>query len=82
MRALQLTAPGTLELREVPIPEPWGATVRKSYGGTRSDLYASVALARRGAIGGTVERFDLAEGPAAFERLDQGSIRGRAVLIP
>lgn len=61
---------------------PWGATIRKSYGGTRSDLYASVALAQRGAIGVSVERFDLAEGPAAFERLDRGQIRGRAVLIP
>ncbi len=61
---------------------PWGATVRKSYGGTKSDLYAAVALAQRGAIDVAVERFDLAAGPTAFERLDQGLIRGRAVLIP
>lgn len=61
---------------------PWGATVRKSYGGTKGDLYASVALAQRGAIDVSVERFDLAEGPAAFERLDRGVIRGCAVLIP
>lgn len=61
---------------------PWGATVRKSYGGTRSDLHASVALAQAGRVRVEVERFALADGPAAFDRLDRGLIRGRAVLIP
>jgi propanol-preferring alcohol dehydrogenase len=61
---------------------PWGATVRKSYAGTRSDLYASVALAEQGRIRVEVERFALADGITAFERLDRGEIRGRAVLIP
>ncbi len=61
---------------------PWGATVRKSYAGTRSDLYASVALAQQGKIRVEVERFALEAGRTAFERLDRGDIRGRAVLIP
>jgi propanol-preferring alcohol dehydrogenase len=61
---------------------PWGATVRKSYGGTRSDLYESVALAQAGRVRAEVERFALEDGPDAFDRLGRGLIRGRAVLVP
>ncbi|MTE15374.1 NAD(P)-dependent alcohol dehydrogenase [Nocardia aurantiaca] len=61
---------------------PWGATVRKSLGGTRGDLHACVALAQAGKLRMEVERFDLAEGPDVFRRLDAGRIRGRAVLVP
>ncbi|MFE2957275.1 NAD(P)-dependent alcohol dehydrogenase [Nocardia tengchongensis] len=61
---------------------PWGATVRKSLGGTRSDLHACVALAQAGKIHLEVERFDLTDGPEALRRLDAGHIRGRAVLVP
>lgn len=61
---------------------PWGATVRKSYGGTRNDLTAVVALAAEGALRVEVECFDLAAARTAFDRLDAGAIRGRAVLIP
>lgn len=61
---------------------PWGATVRKSYGGTRADLEAVVALARAGSVQAEVECFALADARTAFDRLDTGRIRGRAVLIP
>ncbi|PWV79235.1 propanol-preferring alcohol dehydrogenase [Nocardia neocaledoniensis] len=61
---------------------PWGATVRKSYGGTRTDLIDVVALAATGAVRAEIERFDLADARTAFDRLDSGTIRGRAVLIP
>ncbi|MET9485839.1 NAD(P)-dependent alcohol dehydrogenase [Nocardia sp. NPDC006630] len=61
---------------------PWGASVRKSLGGTRSDLYDCVGLAQAGLLHMEVERFDLADGPEALQRLDKGQIRGRAVLVP
>ncbi|MFE6924658.1 NAD(P)-dependent alcohol dehydrogenase [Nocardia sp. NPDC057663] len=61
---------------------PWGATVRKSYGGTRTDLLDAVALATAGKVRAEVECFDLADARTAFDRLDSGAIRGRAVLIP
>ncbi|WP_327142064.1 NAD(P)-dependent alcohol dehydrogenase [Nocardia sp. NBC_01327] len=61
---------------------PWGATVRKSLGGTRSDLYDCVGLAQAGLLRIEVERFDLADGAEALQRLDKGQIRGRAVLVP
>ncbi|QIS15091.1 alcohol dehydrogenase catalytic domain-containing protein [Nocardia arthritidis] len=76
---------GVSEIAAVPAGGPglpWGATVRKSYGGTKSDLVEAVALARAGKITVEVEQFDLADGPAAFERLERGEITGRAVLIP
>lgn len=61
---------------------PWGASVRKSLGGTRRDLYDCVALAQAGKLHMEVERFDLGDGPDALQRLDKGQIRGRAVLVP
>lgn len=61
---------------------PWGASVKKSYAGTRNDLVESLALAAAGAIHAEVETFPLAEGPKVFARLERGEILGRAVLIP
>ncbi|MEV6140433.1 NAD(P)-dependent alcohol dehydrogenase [Nocardia sp. NPDC051990] len=61
---------------------PWGASIRKSYGGTKSDLINSVALAKSGRLTVEIERFDLADGRAALDRLERGLITGRAVLVP
>ncbi|MFE9323240.1 NAD(P)-dependent alcohol dehydrogenase [Nocardia sp. NPDC052278] len=61
---------------------PWGASIRKSYGGTKSDLINSVALAQSGRLTVETERFDLADGRAALDRLERGLITGRAVLVP
>jgi propanol-preferring alcohol dehydrogenase len=61
---------------------PWGATVRTSYGGTKSDLLSCVALASAGRLSVDVDTFALADAITAFDRLEQGSINGRAVLIP
>lgn len=61
---------------------PWGATVRKSYGGTKRDLIDSIALAREGRITARTQQFPLEEGAHAYELLEQGRIRGRAVLVP
>lgn len=61
---------------------PWGASVRKSYGGTRSDLVDVIALAHAGKLVVQVDRFDLTDARTAFERLEAGRVRGRAVLIP
>lgn len=61
---------------------PWGASVRKSYGGTRSDLVESIALAQAGKLRVEVEPYELADGREALDRLDRGLVRGRAVLVP
>lgn len=61
---------------------PWGASVRTSYGGTRSDLIECVALARDGLLGIEVERYALDDVLQAFARLEAGQVTGRAVLVP
>lgn len=61
---------------------PMGATVRAPYWGTRSELMEVLDLARAGAIHVEVERFTLEEAPEAYRRLHEGTIRGRAVVVP
>lgn len=61
---------------------PMGATVRAPYWGTRSELMEVLDLARAGAIHVEVERFTLDEAPEAYRRLHEGTIRGRAVVVP
>lgn len=61
---------------------PMGATVRAPYWGTRSELMEVLDLARAGAIHVETERFTLDEAPEAYRRLHEGTIRGRAVVVP
>jgi propanol-preferring alcohol dehydrogenase len=61
---------------------PFGASVRAPYWGTRSDLMEVLDLARTGAIHVEVERYTLDEAPAAYRKLHDGTIRGRAVVVP
>ena len=39
-------------------------------------------LARAGAVHVEVERYTLDEAPAAYRKLHEGTIRGRAVVVP
>ena len=50
--------------------------------GTRAELVEVLDLARAGLISARVERFDLPGAPAAYEKLRDGEINGRAVIIP
>src|SRR3954454_14346914 len=61
---------------------PFGASVRVPYWGTRPELLEVLDLARAGALHVQVERYPLGEAPAAYRRLHEGSIRGRAVVVP
>ncbi|WP_024794464.1 alcohol dehydrogenase catalytic domain-containing protein [Tomitella biformata] len=61
---------------------PWGASIEKTYAGTRRDLIDSLALAADGKIRVQVETFPLADGVAVLGRLERGLISGRAVLLP
>ncbi len=61
---------------------PGGTSVRLPVWGTRPDLIDVLELARAGAIRVQTERFALAEGPLAYERLHARTLRGRAVLVP
>jgi propanol-preferring alcohol dehydrogenase len=61
---------------------PFGATVRAPYWGTRSELIEVLQLALSGHLRVHVETFSLDEAPEAYRRLHEGTIRGRAVVIP
>jgi propanol-preferring alcohol dehydrogenase len=61
---------------------PFGASVRAPYWGTRSELIEVLDLARTGLVAVHVERFTLDQGPAAYRRLREGSLEGRAVVVP
>lgn len=61
---------------------PWGVDVRKSYGGTRQDQRDVIELAAAGRIGVEVTHYDLEDGIRAFDDLEAGAIKGRAVLVP
>ena len=61
---------------------PWDVAVRAPYWGSRPELLEVLDLARAGLISVEHEVFSLDHGPTAYERLHEGSLRGRAVLVP
>jgi propanol-preferring alcohol dehydrogenase len=61
---------------------PFGVSVRAPYWGTRSELIEVLDLARIGAIHVEVERCPLEQAPEAYRRLHEGTVRGRAVVVP
>lgn len=61
---------------------PYGAAVRAPYWGTRPELLEVLDLARAGAIGVHVERYGFDQAVEAYQRLHDGSVQGRAVIVP
>jgi propanol-preferring alcohol dehydrogenase len=61
---------------------PFGVSVRAPYWGTRSELMEVLDLARAGAIHVEVERYGMDQAPEAYQRLHDGAVRGRAVVVP
>lgn len=61
---------------------PWGASVRAPYWGTRPELTEVFELARNGSVDVHVERYGFDEAVAAYARLHEGTVRGRAVIVP
>ncbi len=61
---------------------PFGASVRAPYWGTRTELMEVLDLARVGAIHVETEVYGLDEAPAAYRKLHDGAVRGRAVVVP
>ncbi|MFM9370569.1 NAD(P)-dependent alcohol dehydrogenase [Streptomyces sp. Da 82-17] len=61
---------------------PYEAKVCSPYWGTRAELIEVLDLARAGAVDVHVETYSLDEAPRAYERLHEGKINGRAVILP
>lgn len=58
------------------------ATLTSSSWGNHNELAEVLALARHGAITAQVEQYPLANINEVFQRLHNGEVRGRAVLVP
>ncbi|WP_370416539.1 NAD(P)-dependent alcohol dehydrogenase [Streptomyces fradiae] len=61
---------------------PYEATVTAPYWGTRAELIEVLDLARAGAVDVHVETYGMDEAPLAYERLHEGRVDGRAVVLP
>lgn len=71
---------GTLPV--TPARLPFESSVVIPTWGTLPELAEVIELARAGAIRPEVERFTLDEAGAAYRRLREGTLRGRAVVVP
>ncbi|MEU1053178.1 NAD(P)-dependent alcohol dehydrogenase [Streptomyces sp. NPDC005876] len=61
---------------------PFEVSVSAPYWGSRSELIEVLALARSGAVSVHTETYSLDEAPLAYERLHEGKVNGRAVILP
>ncbi|MCL2468222.1 MAG: NAD(P)-dependent alcohol dehydrogenase [Micrococcales bacterium] len=61
---------------------PYDSTIRAPYWGSRSELFEVLDLARAGTIHVETETFSLDDAPEAYRRLHDGTLRGRAVIVP
>ncbi len=60
----------------------YGVSVAGTYWGTRTDFTEVIELARDGVLTARLETYPLREVPRAYDRLRQGLITGRAVVLP
>ena len=61
---------------------PWDAALTVPYWGSTIELMEVLDLARAGKIRSHVEEFSLDDAPDVYERLREGKIDGRAVVVP
>jgi propanol-preferring alcohol dehydrogenase len=71
---------GTLPVGFFTLPSE--ASVTTSYWGTIPELYEVIALARAGKISARVTRYSLDDAHLAYEAMQNGSLDGRAVIVP
>ncbi|WOX26083.1 NAD(P)-dependent alcohol dehydrogenase [Streptomyces solicathayae] len=61
---------------------PYEASVTSPYWGTRAELIEVLDLARAGSVDVHVETYTMDEAPRAYQRLHDGLVNGRAVILP
>jgi propanol-preferring alcohol dehydrogenase len=61
---------------------PYGAKISTTFGGSKSELAELIALTREGKIRPHISRYPLADVDAILQRLADGEIQGRAVIVP
>ncbi|MCP2341829.1 NAD(P)-dependent alcohol dehydrogenase [Actinomadura rupiterrae] len=60
----------------------YDASVRAPYWGSRAELIEVLDLARAGSVDVHVETYSIDEAPLAYQRLHEGKVNGRAVIVP
>jgi len=60
---------------------PYEANILTTYWGYRQELFEVIELAKAGKLDVHVERFSIDEAPAAYQRLHDGTLNGRAVIV-
>jgi propanol-preferring alcohol dehydrogenase len=71
---------GSFEFKDRALP--YGAIMSTTFGGSKRELMELIALAEAGKIQPHVTPFPLSQVEIALEKLKQGEITGRAVIIP
>jgi propanol-preferring alcohol dehydrogenase len=71
---------GTLPVNFVTVP--YEASVQTTYWGSLLELTEVLDLARAGKLRAHVERFSLDDAAVAYQRLRDGTVDGRAVVVP
>lgn len=61
---------------------PMGAAVRAPYWGSRSELREVLDLAHDGSVHVHTEKYGIDEAVEAYRKLHDGTVRGRAVVVP
>jgi propanol-preferring alcohol dehydrogenase len=61
---------------------PYELSVASTYWGSIPELIEVIALARSGRIRARVERFSLDDAARAYEKMREGTLQGRAVIVP
>lgn len=61
---------------------PYGTSVTTPYWGSRTELAEVISLAQAGALSVHTETYSIDDAPHPYERLHQGRISGRAVILP
>lgn len=61
---------------------PYEVSVTAPYWGSRSELMEVLDLARADVISVHVETYGIDDAPTAYQRLHDGTVRGRAVILP
>jgi propanol-preferring alcohol dehydrogenase len=62
--------------------QAYEASVTVPYWGARGELIELIDLAHQGVFDVRTETFSMADAPKAYERLAEGSLTGRAVVVP
>ena len=60
---------------------PYEAHIATTYWGYREELFEVIEMAKAGRLDVHVERFGIDQAPEAYERLHQGTLNGRAVIV-